>query len=333
MAAAGSGHDALPEKQQRALRQAIRLEWLTIGLLVVSATLIYLVMGQSQAMQAALLDDLLSFLPPIAFLVAARVIRIGANRRFPFGHHRSIGAAHLVSATALLLMGGFLVVDSVLGLTAGERPPIGLTVLFGQEIWAGWLMVAVMAATASPPVILGRKKLALARTLHDKVLYADADMARADWQTALATIVGVLGIGVGLWWTDAVAAIVVGASIVWDGWNNLTAAVQDLLDTRALTFDEEEHPLIGEAEDLARGTAWVADAEARVRDQGHVLHVEMLVVPEPGHDPTMIELDSLRRQLHQLDWKLHDVQVVPVFEIPDHLRDTGTHASAEGESP
>ena len=230
-------------------------------------------------------------------------------------------------------MGGFLVVDSVLGLTAGERPPIGLTVLFGQEIWAGWLMVAVMAATASPPVILGRKKLALARTLHDKVLYADADMAKADWQTALATIVGVLGIGVGLWWTDAVAAIVVGASIVWDGWNNLTAAVQDLLDTRALTFDEEEHPLIGEAEDLARGTAWVADAEARVRDQGHVLHVEMLVVPEPGHDPTMIELDSLRRQLHQLDWKLHDVQVIPVFEIPDHLRDTGTHASAEGESP
>ena len=199
MAAAGSGHDALPEKQQRALRQAIRLEWLTIGLLVVSATLIYLVMGQSQAMQAALLDDLLSFLPPIAFLVAARVIRIGANRRVPFGHHRSIGAAHLVSATALLLMGGFLVVDSVLGLTAGERPPIGLTVLFGQEIWAGWLMVAVMAATASPPVILGRKKLALARTLPDKVLYADADMARADWQTALATIVGVLGIGVGLW--------------------------------------------------------------------------------------------------------------------------------------
>ena len=194
-------------------------------------------------------------------------------------------------------------------------------------------MVAVMAATASPPVILGRKKLALARTLHDKVLYADADMARADWQTALATIVGVLGIGVGLWWTDAVAAIVVGASIVWDGWNNLTAAVQDLLDTRALTFDEEEHPLIGEAEDLARGTAWVADAEARVRDQGHVLHVEMLVVPEPGHDPTMIELDSLRRQLHQLDWKLHDVQVVPVFDIPDHLRDSGAHATAEGESP
>ena len=235
MTAPGSGHDALPEKQQRALRQEIRLEWLTIGLLVVSATLIYLVMGQSQAMQAALLDDLLSFLPPIAFLVAARVIRIGANRRFPFG----------------------------------------------QEIWAGWLMVAAMAATAVLPVILGRRKLTLAKTLHDKVLYADADMAKADWQTALATVVG--------------------ASIDWDGWNNLTAAVQDLLDTRALTFDEEKHPLISEAEHLARGAAWVADAEARVRDQGHVLHVEMLVVP--------------------------------VFDIPAHLRDTGAHATAEGESP
>ena len=305
---------------------------MTLGVLVASVTLIYLVMGQSQAMKAALFEDLLSFLPPISFLIAARMIRIGPNRRFPYGHHRSIGAAHLVSATALLAMGGFLVFDSVMGLIAGERPPIGLTVLFGQEIWAGWLMIAVMVVTATPPVILGRMKLKLAEKLHDKVLFADADMAKADWQTALATVVGVLGIGIGLWWTDAVAAIIVGASIVWDGWNNLKAAVEDLLDIRAMTFDEKEHPLIGDAEQLARGTTWVADAEARVRDQGHVFHVEMLVVPTPGHDPTMIELDSLRRQLHRLSWQLHDVQIIPVFDIPDHLRSEESAQSATGES-
>ena len=315
------------------LQKAIRLEWITIGVLAVTVATVGLVAGQSQAMRAAWLEDMLSFLPPIAFLVATRIIRRRPNPKHPYGYHRATGVAHLVAATALLIMGGFLIYSSVMSLVNVEKPPIGMIILFGQDIWTGWLMVVVMALSGIPPVILGRMKLKLAPQLHDKVLYADADMARADWQTALATIVGVLGIGVGLWWTDAVAAIVVGASIVWDGWNNLTAAVQDLLDTRALTFDEEEHPLIGEAEDLARGTAWVADAEARVRDQGHVFHVEMLVVPVPGHDPTMIELDSLRRQLHQLDWKLHDVQVVPVFDIPDHLRDSGAHATAEGESP
>lgn len=47
-------------------------------------------------------------------------------------------------------------------------------------------------------IILGRIKIKLAKVLHDKVLHADADIAKAGWGTALATIIGVLGLGVGL---------------------------------------------------------------------------------------------------------------------------------------
>ncbi|AGF71315.1 cation transporter [Corynebacterium halotolerans] len=318
-ASTGSGHDALPEEQREALRKAIRLEWITIGVLAVTVALVGLVAGQSQAMRAAWLEDMLSFLPPIAFLIATRVIRIGPNMRHPYGHHRSIGVAHLVAATALLIMGGFLIFNSVMSLVNVEKPPVGLTVLFGQEIWAGWLMVIVMAASGIPPVILGRMKMKLAEPLHDKVLYADADMNKADWSTALATIIGVLGIGIGLWWMDAVAAIVVAVSIIADGVRNLIAAVEDLTDTRAMTFDEKEHPLIDEIEDITRAMPWVAEADARVRDQGHVFHVEMFVVPKPGQDPTVEQLHDLRETLHDVDWKVHDVAVVPVPEIPVYL--------------
>src|SRR5699024_10643932 len=165
-----------------------------------TVVLVALVAGQSQAMQAAWAEDMLSLLPPIAFLVATRRIRRKPDRLHPYGHHRSIGVAHLVAATALLAMGGYLAYDSVVTLVSVERPPIGLTVLFGQGIWAGWLMVAVMVVTSTGPVVLGRRKLALAEQLHDKVLYADADMNKADWTTAVATITGVLGVGLGLWW-------------------------------------------------------------------------------------------------------------------------------------
>ena len=41
------------------------------------------------------------------------------------------------------------------------------------------------------------------------MLYADAKMNKADWLTATAAMVGVVGIGVGLWWVDAVAAIAI----------------------------------------------------------------------------------------------------------------------------
>lgn len=318
-ASTGSGHDALPDEQREALKQAIRIEWVSIGVLVVTVALIALVAGQSQAMRAALLEDVLSFLPPIAFLVAVRVIRTSANRRRPYGRHRSIGAAHLVAATALLLMGTILVVDSARGLISGEKPPIGLVVVFGQDIWLGWLMIVVMALSAIPPVFLGRRKTKLAEKLHDKVLYADADMDKADWQTALATCIGVLGIGVGIWWTDSVAAIVVGVSIVADGWRNLKAAIEDLIDTTAMTLEEEEHPLIDEIEELTRAVPWVAEAAARVRDQGHVFHVEMFVVPKHGEDPTVDQLADLREELQRVDWKIHDVAVVPVPEIPAYL--------------
>lgn len=322
-ASTGAGHDALPDEQRAALAKAVRVQWISLGVLVVSASLIALAAGQSQAMQASLFDELLSFLPPIAFLIAVRAIRIGPNLKHPYGHHRSIGAGHLVAAIALLGMGVFLVVNSTMSLVGGEKPPIGLIVLFGQEIWAGWLMIAVMAVTGTPPIFLGRIKMKLAKPLHNKVLYADADMEKADWQTSLATAVGVFGIGIGLWWMDSAAAILIGASISLDGWRNLKAAVEDLLDTRAMTFDEQEHPLIDEIEDLTREVDWVRQAQARVRDQGHVFHVEMFVVPESGQDPSVEQLHRLRGQLHDVDWKIHDVAVVPVPEIPTYLTAAG----------
>src|SRR5699024_11581398 len=108
-------------------------------------------------------------------------------------------------------------IESVVALLTVDRPPIGLTVIGGQAIWAGWLMVIVMVVTSIGPVFLGRRKLHLAEQLHDKVLHADSDMGRADWTTAVATIAGVLGVGFGLWWADAAAALLVSLLIVRDG--------------------------------------------------------------------------------------------------------------------
>lgn len=73
-------------------------------------------------MRAAWLEDMLAFLPPIAFLVATRLIRRHPSPKHPYGHHRAIGVAHLVAATALLIMGGFLIYSSVMSLISVEKP-------------------------------------------------------------------------------------------------------------------------------------------------------------------------------------------------------------------
>ena len=318
------GQTELPEHQVEVLRRATRLEWLTIAFLAVTVTLVFLVLGNSQAMKAAWIEDLLSFIPPIAFLIAVRVNRRRPTPQHPYGYHRSVGVGHLVAAVALSTMGTYLVVESGIGLLSGEHPTIGTVELFGVSVWLGWLMIAVMAMTAVPPVLLGRAKITLARELHNKVLYADADMNKADWMTAVGSIVGVTGIGLGIWWLDAAAALFIAAGILKDGLKNLRAAIVDLMDARATTFDDSEpHPLARRIDEHLAGLAWVARAGSRVRDEGHVFHIESFVVPVDGAIPSLDDLEAAREGCVELDWKVQDIVIVPVRELPDVVPHVG----------
>ena len=311
------GKNELPPTQEESLRRAIRIEWFTIAFLAVAIALIYVVMGNSQAMKAAWIEDMLSLAPPIAFLVAVRIMNRPPTAKYPYGYHRAVGVAHLVAGVALLAMGLFLIIDSAAGLIAVEHPPIGSVELFGQTIWLGWLMMLVMALTIPLPIYFGRVKMKLAEELHDKVLYADADMNKADWMTAVGSIIGVAGIGIGLWWMDAAAALFIALSIVWDGFKNMRGAITDLMDTAATTFDNSKpHPLTFQLDDLLTHLPWVREAGARVRDQGHVLHVEAFVVPTNGRRVSLDKLTDARDRSIDLDWRIQDIVVVPVDELP-----------------
>lgn len=313
------GHSALPAKQQEKLRRAIRLEWVTVGFLAVAIPLVGLVLGNSQAMKAAWIEDMLSLAPPIAFLIAVRIIRRPPRPRWPYGFHRSVGVAHLVAAVALLTMGSFLIIDSATGLLTAEHPTIGTVQVFGQVVWLGWLMIAAMIVTGIPPVILGHLKMGLARDLHDKVLYADADMNKADWMTALGSIVGVTGIGLGLWWLDSVAALFIASTILVDGVRNLRASVTDLMDTRAVTFDDKRpHPVIEQINSFLGGLDWVEAAGSRIRDEGHVFHAEAFVVPRAS-TITVEAVETTQAACTELDWRLNDVVIVVVSELPDFV--------------
>lgn len=314
------GHTELPEEQKEALRKAVKFEWITIGFLAASTALVFAVLGNSQAMKAAWVEDVLSFLPPISFLVAAQVIRRKPNEEHPYGFHRAVGIAHVVAAVALTVMGAYLIVDSGMGLLSAEHPTIGGFDFFGQTIWLGWMMIGAMILTAVPPVFLGRVKMKLAEKLHDKVLYADADMNKADWMTAAAAAVGVAGIGFGLWWADYAAALVISFSILHDGVRNTRAAISALMDKRARTYDDAEpHPLGHRLDEYLRGLEWTETAESRIRDEGHVFHVESFVVPARGRMPSLEQLEAAREACIGLDWKVQDMVIIPVAELPSEF--------------
>ncbi|WP_164020875.1 cation diffusion facilitator family transporter [Pyxidicoccus trucidator] len=306
----------LPPDKKHVLKRARRLEAWSLVYLVSAITFIYLTLGSSQAMKAAWLEDVLSLIPPISFLVASRVAHRKPTAEYPYGYHRATTVAYLVGSVTLLTLGLWLLVESVLKLARMEHPSIGSVQLFGHTVWLGWLMLAALVWTGVPSVLLGRAKLPLAEALHDKVLHADALMNKADWLTAAAASFGVLGIGLGWWWADAVAAGVIAVDIAWDGQRHLRTALGDLMDRAPRTLDPKHHePLPRQLRDAVCGLEWVEDAEVRVREDGHVFCADVQLVPRERGPELVTRLSNAAEDLKRLDWRLREVRLFPVDRL------------------
>ena len=96
----------LPPDRAQDMRQAKKLAWVSIVYMSTVIGLMALVMGSSQAMQTAWVEDMLSLVPPIGFLIAARVRFWPHNERYPYGYHRATNIAFLMAVLAMLVMRG-----------------------------------------------------------------------------------------------------------------------------------------------------------------------------------------------------------------------------------
>ena len=293
----------LPPEISDKIARARRLEWWTLFWLVTIIFVMFLVMGSSQAMQAAWIEDTLSLLPPILFLVAARLERMPPSAKYPFGLHRIGTLAFALSAAALTLMGGYLVYDAAITLIRQEHPTIGSMELFGTEVWMGWLMVGALVYSIIPPVILGRKKLAIAPDIQDKVLHADADMNAADWKTGVAGILGLIGIFMGFWWADAVAAGLIGLDVLKDGGRNLRISVAELLDGAPRKLGSDD------LQDLSHRVRKGVDGApmVKLREAGRYLHVVI------GDDENLLPDPERARELvgEEDAWRVVTLSMVP----------------------
>lgn len=302
-----------PPEQRDALSRARRLEWLTLAYLVTSIGVLYLVMGSSQAMKTQWLDDFVSMVAPTAFLVTTWIAARPASPEYPYGHHRAVSIGYLVASLALAGIGLFLLVDSGIKLVGLERATIGGMEIFGTVVWAGWPMLVALAYASVPSFFLGRAKLKLARKIHDKTLYTDAEINRADWMSALAAGGGVLGIGFGFWWADAAVAVLISLDIMRDGYSNIRAALSALTDEMPhKTVEPDEPDLLPAAlERELAGLDWIERVAVRMREQGHVYFGEIFVVPA-SHERLAENLRDLAERARRFHWRVHDVTVMPV---------------------
>jgi divalent metal cation (Fe/Co/Zn/Cd) transporter len=177
-------------------------------------------------------------------------------------------------------------------------------------------MLCAVVYTAVPSVFLGRAKLKLAPKIHDKVLFADAQMMKADWMAETATATGVLGVGLGFWWIDPLAASLVSLSILHDGWTNLITAVGDLIERRPMKTDRSgPEPLPDQLRNAMQELDWVENAAVRLREIGHVFYGEVFIQPRAAADDLPRRIDEAAEKARSLNWRIRDVTVMAVPKL------------------
>lgn len=307
---------ALRDDLKKDMHKARKLEWTTVGYQASVILVMYLVMGSSQAMKTAWLEDALGILPSIAFLIATAIYNRPPNEEFPYGYHRVFSIAFLAGSIALFSMGIYLIIDSSSALIKMEHPTIGVKQIGGSVFWMGWIMIIALVYSSLPAVVLGRKKLPLAKKLHNKILFTDADGQKADYMTAFAAMVGITLVGFGWWWADSTAAILISLSVIRDGYKNLRGAILDIMDRRPVKVKgDEPDPLIDKIKEEVLSWDWVNDAEVRFREHGQVYFGEIIAVPNQNHPKLEERVEKGVEAVKKMDWKIHGVALTLASSI------------------
>ena len=77
---------------------------------------------------------------------------------------------------------------------------------------------------------------------------------------------------------------------------------------------QEKDPAIDKLQDALEHLDWVERARVRIREDGDVLTGEAFLVPRDERD-LLQRLDQARGVAHSVDWRLHDISMVPVRSL------------------
>lgn len=267
--------NSLPDELRDTMSRAIRLEYWNIFWTLTIIVTMGLVLGQSETMKTAWIEDTLGLVPPIMFLIAAYLERNASrSRRFPFGFERVNGLGFFVAAVALTAVGALLLYNALMALGSAEHATVGSIVILGQDIWLGWLMLAAQIYSLVPPLFIGRKEQPLAEMLNDKLLHTDALMNKANWLTGAAGLAGIIGLGLGWWWADSVAAAIISIDVLNDGIKALRSSTAELIDGAPRDLSSTE--LSEDVERLRdRLEAEFPQATIRLRETGRLIRAEV----------------------------------------------------------
>src|SRR5437763_560261 len=91
----------LPDDKQATMDRAKRIVWVSIVFLVSIIFAVALTAGASETMKAMWIEDTLSLVPSVSFLVGERYRKKSPDEAYPYGYRRAVSIGFLCGAVAL----------------------------------------------------------------------------------------------------------------------------------------------------------------------------------------------------------------------------------------
>jgi len=276
----------------------------SVGLLATCIVQIAVVwVGQSAALLADALHNLVDVFTSIPLWIAFALSRRLATRRFTYGYAR----AEDVAGVTIIL---FIAASAILaGYAALHKWSIGTpTTHLGLGMAA-----ALVGAVGNELVAI--YKIRVGRTIGSAALIADGQHSRADALTSVGAFVGILGVFWGAPWADPLMGLLIGAAILYIAWE----AGRDVF---ARIMDAIEPETVSRIERIAGGVGGVHRVdEVRARWIGHHVMIELSIEVDPrltvaeGHQIA----ETVRHELFHHIPRLADavVHVNPAWEGTD----------------
>lgn len=186
----------------RAVSRALKLEYLTVGWNVIEG--VVAVTAALLAGSVAILGfGIDSFVECAAALIMIWRLRAERDHRVSPEQLEAIEhRARKLVAGSLVLLAGFVTLDAIQTLWAGERPEF-------SAVGVGLLSISIAVM-----LWLAREKRSLAHELGSKAMEADAFQTTACWWLSVTALVGVgLNGLLGWWWADPLAALAIAGLI------------------------------------------------------------------------------------------------------------------------
>ncbi len=288
------------QSAEEASAVGIRAAWISLAGMALTASLQIVIVwiSGSVALLADTLHNLGHLVTTIPLIIAFRIGRRPATRRYSHGFQRAEDLVGLLIGAAIAASAALIVWESVQALSSRRDM---------QNL--GWVLAAAIVGAAGNELV-ARYRISAGRRIGSAALIAEGQHARADALTSLAVIGGVAGAWFGWSWLDPVIGLGIAVVIVAVLVTSMRVVVRRLMDGA----EPETLAMVEHTAAAVPGVVQVRDA--RVRWSGHRLLAEFGVVLDG--ELSLAQADLVIRQVEgQLTSQVPHLERATITPIPD----------------